>query len=100
MKKLQVYNDIRDILFTNKSDIFLLDDKKHIKVVKADLNISTYFDKYECEIIERWGTNFLFNQAFLIFDNETKYIFNAKNSTSKNLNTYFKEIANPKYGIN
>ncbi|MCC9073523.1 fibronectin type III domain-containing protein [Flavobacterium sp. F-65] len=27
-------------------------------------------------------------------------IFNAKNSTSKNLNTYFKEIINPKYGIN
>jgi hypothetical protein len=27
-------------------------------------------------------------------------IFNAKNSTSKNLNTYFKEIINPRYGIN
>lgn len=83
MKELQVYYDIRDILFTNESDVFLLDDKKHIKVVKADLNISTYFDGYECEIIERWGTNFLFNQAFLLFDNQTKYIFNEENIFSE-----------------
>jgi hypothetical protein len=27
-------------------------------------------------------------------------IFNTKNSTSKNLNTYFKKIINPKDGIN
>ena len=27
-------------------------------------------------------------------------IFNAKNSTAKNLNTYFKEVINPRYGIN
>lgn len=40
-----------------------------------------------------------FIQKQLIPELKTE-IFNAKNSTSKNLNTYFKEIANPKYGIN
>jgi hypothetical protein len=40
-----------------------------------------------------------FIQKKLIPELKTE-IFNAKNSTSKNLNTYFKEVLNPKYRIN